>query len=407
MISPPRPPYKKGMDGLNAQVSQVENHIPRFASRRMAPQKPRLRTQIAKRIPLALFVILPTILAGIYLFGFCSYQYVSEAKFVVRGASGGPSPGVLSSLLQGVGISRAQDDTFAVQDYILSRDALKELDEAVNVREMFARPEADVLSAFPLPYMGDTFEHLYKHYLRKVDVSYDSTTGVTSLTVRGFRPEDAAAIARALLQGGEKLVNRMNIRQRTTTMQEARREVAESEARVQRVATDLAGFRNRESLLDPNKQSVAMLAAITEMTNRVTTAKTQLGELSRSSPASPLIEVTKRRIAVMQSQIDEARSRITGSDKSMVPVITEFDALTLQREFADRQLSSAVAFLDTARLNADRQQLYLDEIVQPNEADYAAYPKRFADLAIVFATMFGIYTIGSLLIAGAREHKTM
>ena len=59
------------MDGLNAQVSQVENHIPRFASRRMAPQKPRLRARIAKRIPLMLFVILPTVLAGIYLFGLC------------------------------------------------------------------------------------------------------------------------------------------------------------------------------------------------------------------------------------------------------------------------------------------------------------------------------------------------
>ena len=59
-----------------------------------------------------------------------------------------------------------------------------------------------------------------------------------------------------------------------------------------------------------------------------------------------------------------------------------------------------------ARVNADRQQVYLDQIVKPNEADYAAYPKRFVSVGIVFASCFGLYTIGMLLLAGAREHRS-
>jgi capsular polysaccharide transport system permease protein len=394
------------MDGLNAPASHVEPQFQRFTSRRAPPPRPSIWSRLRRRMPLWLFVIVPTLLATVYEFGFAAEQYVSEAKFVVRGAAG-PSPGVLSSLLQGAGVSRAQDDTFAVQDYILSRDGLQELGGIVDVRGLFARPEADPLSAFPLPFMGDTNEHLFKHYLRHVDVAYDSTTGVTSLTVKAFRPGDAAAIARALLTGGEHLVNRMNDRQRGTTMREARREVGDAEARMQRVAADLASYRNRESLLDPNKQSVSLLAAIQDMTNRVTAAKTQLGMYMRNSPQSPLIKDMQTRIDTLQGQIDQARTRITGADKSMVPQITEFDSLTLQRDFAERQLSSAVSFLDTARLSAERQQLYLDEIVKPNEADYPMYPKRFADVAIVFATLFGLYVIGTLLAAGAREHRTM
>ena len=394
------------MDGLNAPLSQVEPHIQRFVPRRAPPPPPSLWSRLRRRLPLWLFVLIPTMLAAVYEFGFAAEQYVSEAKFVVRGAAA-PSAGVLSSLLQGAGVSRAQDDTFAVQDYILSRDGLEELGRNVDVRGLFARPEADPLSRFPMPWMGDTNEHLYKHYLRHVDVAYDSTTGVTTLTVKAFRAKDAANIARALLGGGEQLVNRMNDRQRETTMQEARHEVSDAEARMQRIAADLASYRNRESLLDPNKQSVSLLAAIQDMTNRVTAARTQLGMLMRSSPQSPLIKDRQTFIDTMQGQIDQARARITGTDRSMVPQITEFDSLTLQRDFAERQLSSAVAFLDTARLNAERQQLYLDQIVKPNEADYAAYPKRFADVAIVFATLFGLFTIGKLLVAGAREHRTM
>ena len=227
------------MDGLNAPLSHVEPHIQRFVPRRAPPPPPSLWSRLRRRLPLWLFVLIPTMLAAVYEFGFAAEQYVSEAKFVVRGAAA-PSAGVLTSLLQGAGVSRAQDDTFAVQDYILSRDALEELGRAVDVRGLFARPEADPLSRFPIPLMGDTNEHLYKHYLRHVDVAYDSTTGVTTLTVKAFRAKDSADIARALLMGGEHLVNRMNDRQRDTTMQEARHEVSDAEARMQRIAADLA-----------------------------------------------------------------------------------------------------------------------------------------------------------------------
>ena len=109
----------------------------------------------------------------------------------------------------------------------------------------------------------------------------------------------------------------------------------------------------------------------------------------------------------LDKTIATARDRIAGGSDSLVQPITEFEALTLQREFAERGLASAVSFLDTARLSAQRQQLYLDEVVHPNEADYAKYPRRFADLGIVFATLFGLYTIFKLIAAGAREHRTM
>ena len=79
--------------------------------------------------------------------------------------------------------------------------------------------------------------------------------------------------------------------------------------------------------------------------------------------------------------------------------------LTLERDFADKQLASATSSLEAARIDADRQELYLEEVVQPNEPDYPAYPQRLATLAVVFASLFGLYVAGSLIIAGAREHR--
>ena len=131
----------------------------------------------------------------------------------------------------------------------------------------------------------------------------------------------------------------------------------------------------------------------------------QIPQLKTSSPCTPLIADYERRTTALQSQIAEAKTKITGTETSLVPKITAYDRLMLQREFADRQLASATTSLETARMQAERQQLYLDPIVQPNTADWPAYPKRFASIAISFATLCGIYLMAALLISGAREHR--
>ena len=59
-----------------------------------------------------------------------------------------------------------------------------------------------------------------------------------------------------------------------------------------------------------------------------------------------------------------------------------------------------------ARLAAQRQQLYLETITQPNLADYPLYPKRLASFATVAATCLLVYGIAWLLVSGVREHAS-
>ena len=49
----------------------------------------RLRRQ-AQRHPFRLLVLLPTLLAGLYLFGLAAPQYESEARFIIRGRQAQP-----------------------------------------------------------------------------------------------------------------------------------------------------------------------------------------------------------------------------------------------------------------------------------------------------------------------------
>jgi capsular polysaccharide transport system permease protein len=60
--------------------------------------------------------------------------------------------------------------------------------------------------------------------------------------------------------------------------------------------------------------------------------------------------------------------------------------------------------MQTAREQAQNQQLYIEHVVQPNLADYPLYPKRVTSFLIVLATSLVTYGIAWLMIAGVREH---
>jgi capsular polysaccharide transport system permease protein len=83
----------------------------------------------------------------------------------------------------------------------------------------------------------------------------------------------------------------------------------------------------------------------------------------------------------------------------------EYQRLALDREFADKQLASAMVSLEQARNDAQRKQLYLERIVQPSKPDIAVEPKRLRSIFSTFILGLVAYGILSMLLAGVREHQ--
>src|SRR5205085_4745793 len=70
---------------------------------------------------------LPTLIAGVYFFAIASDLYLSEVKFIVRGPSKAATSS-LAAMLSGGGAPAASEDTFAVHEYVKSRDAVRRLE---------------------------------------------------------------------------------------------------------------------------------------------------------------------------------------------------------------------------------------------------------------------------------------
>lgn len=372
---------------------------------RLEGPPPRRRNPLGV-IPLSMVIIVgvPTLLAAVYYLLLASPRYVSEAQFVVRSASqDGPSS--LGIALQGVGLSAAQSDTFAVHQYMTSRDALRDVGRRIDVPAILARPGADVFARHPRFWEGHTFEDLHKAFQRFLTVGYDSTDGISTIRVEAFRPEDAQKLADGLLVGGEQLVNRLNERAARDTVDQAERNVGEAETRLALAQQQLTSFRTREQLIDPTRTATEGSQMIGDLMSTLAGLRADRAQLAAGAPESPQLSMLDSRIRAYEQQVEAERAKLAGASDSLAPKIGAYESLVLDREIADRALTAATNALDFAHQDARRQRLYLERVVSPNLPDKPTAPHRWRALLAVFATTLLIYGVGWLIVAGVREHK--
>ena len=351
----------------------------------------------------ALTVLVPTTIAVVYFGLIASDVYVSESRFVVRSAQRQSQTSVVGALLQGTGFSRAQDDTYPIIDYIQSRDALKELNTNDYIASAYG-DHGDFLSHFSRSLDG-SFEALWKYYGKHiVTVDLDSTSAITTLQVRGYTASDAERINEKLLEMSEQLVNRMNQRAATDTVRFAQEQVDAAAAKAKDSAAALATYRDSYTVFDPEKQSALQLQQVTTLQTQLFAAQTQLIQLQSIAPQNPQIPVLKASILTLGKQIEAATGGVSGGKNSLSNKAASYARLQLDSQFADHQLASTMAALENARAEAQRQQLYLERLVQPNAPDVAIEPKRLKSVFEVFALGMILWGVLSLLLAGVREH---
>jgi capsular polysaccharide transport system permease protein len=288
---------------------------------------------------------------------------------------------------------------------MMSRDAMSDLAAHHQLRDVLDRPGADFLARFPRPFEGQTAENLYKSYKRFVTVGYDSTTGISTLRVSAFRPEDARDIASALLDDGERLVNQLNRRAMQDSIAQAVQQVGEAQARATQAENALTAFRSREKLIDPTRTSMAGSTLVDQLDAQIINLQAERNSLAALAPQSPELPALDQKIRAFQAQRDAERTRVAGESNSLAPMIGEYERLTLERDYAAKSLASADATLEDAQLDARRKQSYLERVVAPDRPDKAEQPRRaFAILMVLISSLVAYATV-MLVVAGLREHR--
>ena len=348
-------------------------------------------------------VAIPTVLAAIYFGLIASDVYISESRFVVRSPQR-QAPTGLGALFTGTAFSRSQDDTYSVHDFVLSRDALKVLDEQLALRKAYSSNDADFINRFPGVDWDDSFEAFHRYYRKHVTIEYDTVSSITILKVRAFTGDDAKKINDLLLKMGERLVNNLNDRSRQDLIKTAEVEVAVGEEKVKQAAVALAGFRTNQTVFDPDRQSTMQLQGVARLQDEVVATETQLNQIQRVSPSNPQVGSLKNRVETLRRAIANETAKVAGAGASLTSKSGAFERLALEKTFAEKQLAGSLAALESAKSEALRKQLYLERLVQPNLPDKSAEPRRLRSIFMIFVLGLVAWGVISLLVASIKEH---
>jgi BexC/CtrB/KpsE family polysaccharide export inner-membrane protein len=349
-------------------------------------------------------VVLPTLLAFFYFGLLASDVYISESRFVVRSPEKS-SASPLGMILNAGGFASANEENFAVVDYVRSREALADVNKDRLVSQTYGAGDISALDRFGGPFGKTSNEHLYRYFNKKVDIEFDTSSQVTTLTVRAFTPDTARKLNERLLQQAESLVNRLSERGRRDAIASAQTEVTEARDRARTAILALSRYRNQSGIIDPEKQAAINLQMVSKLQDALLLEQTQLTQLEVYTPKNPQIPAARTRIKMLKREIERQSSYVAGAPGSLSAAASQYQQLVFDAEFAGKQLAVALSALQEAQNEARKKQVYVERIAQPNLPDYALEPRRLRGILATFVLGLLAWGVVTTLLAGIREHR--
>jgi capsular polysaccharide transport system permease protein len=344
------------------------------------------------RLGFVVIFLIPALLTVVYFTLIASNQYASEFRFAVRGAE-------VSALdpMGAVAQLSIVQDTLVITGFMKSRALVERLDKELNLRAIYSRDGVDVLSALP---SDASIEKLVSYWKRHLKVSVETISGLVTVEVYAFTPDDALAIAEAASTYSEDVVNEMTNRATTDLVQDSEAELRRAEELLKSTRAALQSLRNAEGTLDPDASAVSINELISALKLDRAKAAEQLATMSAGlSPSAPQLKPVRARIAALDAQIAQLEAEVAGgSGEDLSQTITAFDKAQLENEMAERRYAAAIAATEAARLSADRRRVYITPFVEPSLPQEAVGPLRFWYSA---AGVIGSFFAWALLAAAA------
>lgn len=367
-----------------------------------------VRSYLTNHYGWVLFVgvfVLPTIMAAVYFGLIASDRYISESRFLVRSLNKPAAEG-LSAYLRDFGIARANDDAYAIQEYLYSRDAMQALMRKIDLRAVYDRPEADPITRYR-PLGQDSNEEFYRYFKRQLIVEKDDETGITTVKVSAYRAVDAKAIMDALVALSEEQINILNNRARRDSLAQAQATLAEAETGLTDATLVLTRYRNTSENVDPFKSAGAAVDRGAALDQNLAMLRINLETMRAKTPHNPLIPAVVQRIAALESQIRRQQGDLTGGSDGLSEQLGDYEELKVKQQLAVKIFEAAQVQMETARQEAIRQQIYIETIVRPNLPDKALEPRRWRSFLTVALLSCWSFMMLYLLASGSREHLNL
>lgn len=401
-IKPPSPPPRIGAAALPPPTGAVAQ-APRPT---VSPARARHR-HVAVVVSFLLAVVLPGIVAAVYLTVFAADQYASKVGFAVRREDAGSALELLGGLTQVSGSSSS--DTDILFEFIRSQKLVSDMNEAVDLYAIWSRPKNDPL--FTLA-PDATLEELVEHWNKMVRLSFGRGSGLLEVEVRAFDPADAQRIAQTLFDMSAQKINELSAIAREDAIRYRRSELDDAVERLKAAREKMTRFRNDNQFIDPGQALTGQTGLLNNLQNQQAAAMIDIDMLREiSQKGDPRLVQAERKLGVIENRIAAERQKlglggeVEDGSKALADIVGEFEGLTVDREFAERAYVSALTAYDTAMAESQRKTRYLAAYMQPTLAQSPEYPHRRTIWALLMTLLFTGWAIVVLVAYSLRDRR--
>ncbi|GAB4064607.1 hypothetical protein KHC28_12275 [Ancylobacter sonchi] len=392
----PGEPAKRAPSNLEAEISTLLTAREQRTQRRLA-------------FSFILAVLVPTLIAGLYLAFLSTPRFMAEAKFIVRGTLemlGGESTRFTKDLSALSAVTNSQESRILI-DNVMSRAMVVRLMDKVDLYALFHVPRQDP----DMPGQQDrAFDQLMAKWGSMVHLSMDAISGIMTLNVQAYTAQEALSLSQSILDESSTLINAITARSRQQRLEQATQEVDLARAELAKLLKQFEAFRNQQGTVDANYSALALQGLATLLRDQRVTLNAELATArsSMGEDTAPTRNLTSR-LSSLDDEISKLDRQIEGSihanERSAVPQsLAMQENLETRRSLVIARVSRAEATQSLALADSLRQQAFIMVFEPPSLPHVATFPRVSTDTFIVFLVFFGFWCIGATYARNLHEH---
>ncbi|KVD74090.1 lipopolysaccharide biosynthesis protein [Burkholderia sp. ABCPW 14] len=331
------------------------------------------------RQPFFLAIVgIPNLVCLVYFLLIASPIYVSTASLIVyKPAQTSQS---IATMLSGTGGGNSIEGAYIIKDYIGSWDEYRNVTKAVDLPKQY--DQGDLASRYgglaTLFRKNDVT--LWHYYQNRVNASIDQNSGIVSLSVQGYSPTAAAAVAEKVLEDSVRHIDNMNRQQERDYIKNAVDRRAAIEAKLKSDEAALSAYRVSTGIHDPSELYTSNLALLNSLNEQKTRLASQYDAITKATPNNPVAQNLRSAMTAIQAKIASTEA----DGRTLSRQTARHEELTVARDNDVALLREVETAVQQAQLNAMKNKYYLNIISAPSSPRAPELPRRLEWIAGVF-----------------------
>ena len=298
-------------------------------------------------------------------------------------------------------------DTDILYEFILSQEIVRKIDNSLDLEKVYSKPAWDPVFTIK---KDAAIEEKLEFWKRKVRVLYDPGTGLIEVQVRSFDPDDSQMIAQEIFALSSDMINELSDIAREDAIRYAQKDLETSVERLKEARRALTLFRNETQIIDPTVDLQGQMGLLSSLQLTLAETLIEFDLLADSVQESdPRIEQLHRKIDVIRERIMDERQKLgatTGlQGEAYADLLGDFEALYVDREFAEKAYLAALSSYNSALAEANRKSRYLAAYIKPTHAEMALYPSRGIILSVLTFFAFALWATASLVAYSLKDRR--